>query len=65
MEAEVVDLIAMRDLARERLLPALPVGPVHTGMTFDGSREMSADADLIAGGVQLPAYWGQKSQLPS
>jgi hypothetical protein len=48
---EVTDLIAMRDLAREWLLPALPSGPVITGMTFDGSADLSADADLIAGGV--------------
>ncbi|WP_285601351.1 hypothetical protein [Kineosporia sp. NBRC 101731] len=50
-DAEVADLIAMRDLARERLLPALPPGPVHTGMTFEGSHDLNADADLIAAGV--------------
>ncbi len=48
---EVTDLIAMRDLACEHLLPALPPGPVATGMTFDGSHDLNADADLIAGGV--------------
>lgn len=48
---EVADLIALRDLARERLLPTLPAGPVVTGMTFDGSTDLNADADLIAGGV--------------
>ena len=47
----VTDLIAMRDLARQRLLSALPSGPVITGMTFDGSADLNADADLIAGGV--------------
>ena len=26
-DSEVTDLIAMRDLAREKLLPALPAGP--------------------------------------
>ncbi len=50
-DAEVADLIAMRDLARGQLLPALPVGAVHTGMTFDGSQDLHADADLIAGGM--------------
>jgi hypothetical protein len=48
---EAADLIAMRDLARECLLPALPPGPVTSGMTFDGSRDLNADGDLIAGGV--------------
>ncbi len=48
---EVADLIAMRDLARERLLPRLPAGPVFTGSTFDGSADLAADADLIAGGL--------------
>jgi hypothetical protein len=41
----------MRDLALERLLPGLPPGPVATGMTFDGSADLNADADLIAGGT--------------
>jgi hypothetical protein len=49
---EVIDLIAMRDLAREHLLPALPkVGPVISGMTFDGSKDLNADGDLIVGGL--------------
>lgn len=48
---EVADLIALRDLARERLLPALPAGAVATGVTFDGSRDLNADADLICGGM--------------
>lgn len=50
-DAEVTDLIAMRDLAREKLLPALPAGPVVTGMTFEGSADLHADADLIVGGM--------------
>jgi hypothetical protein len=50
-DAEVTDLIAMRDLAAVELLPALPAGPVATGMTFEGSRHLNADADLIAGGT--------------
>jgi hypothetical protein len=48
---EIADLIAMRDLALDRLLPALPDGPVATGMTFDGREDLNADADLIAGGM--------------
>lgn len=41
----------MRDLAREKLLSALPAGPVVTGMTFDGSADLHADGDLIVGGM--------------
>ncbi|WP_444947430.1 hypothetical protein [Micromonospora ureilytica] len=48
---EVADLIAMRDLAVEQLLPGLPSGPVATGSTFEGSVDLNADADLIVGGV--------------
>lgn len=58
-DAEVADLIAMRDLARERLLPALPAGHVVTGMTFDGSADLNADADLIAGGMLIDVKSGQ------
>jgi hypothetical protein len=58
-EDEVADLIAMRDLAREHLLPALPAGPVFTGSTFDGSADLNADADLIAGGVLVDFKAGQ------
>jgi len=61
-DAEVADLIAMRDLARERLLPALPAGPVDTGMTFDGSADLNADADLIAGGMLIDFKAGQGSK---
>jgi hypothetical protein len=50
---EVADLIAMRDLARIGLLPALPAGPVFSGMTFDGSEDLNADADLITGGMLI------------
>jgi len=56
---EVADLIAMRDLAHEHLFPALPSGPVTTGMTFDGSTDLAADADLIAGGVLVDFKAGQ------
>lgn len=56
---EVADLIAMRDLALEELLPALPPGPVATGSTFDGSTDLNADADLIAGGVLVDFKAGQ------
>jgi hypothetical protein len=48
---EVADLMAMRDLARDHLLPYLPSGPVFTGMTFDGSADLAADADLLTGGM--------------
>ncbi|MFE9206818.1 hypothetical protein [Micromonospora sp. NPDC007230] len=48
---EVADLVAMRDLAVERLLPALPSGSVVSGTTFDGSADLNADADLIVDGV--------------
>jgi hypothetical protein len=58
-DAEVADLIAMRNLARERLVPALPPGPVTSGMTFDGSADLNADADLIAGGVLIDFKAGQ------
>ncbi|GGJ90540.1 hypothetical protein GCM10010123_20480 [Pilimelia anulata] len=58
-EAEVADLIAMRDLAADQLLPRLPEGPVATGMTFDGSRDLNADADLIAGGMLVDFKAGQ------
>ncbi|MGW3895702.1 hypothetical protein ACWD6L_10925 [Micromonospora profundi] len=48
---EVTDLIAMRDLAVKQLLPRLPIGPVTSGPTFEGSADLNADADLIVGGV--------------
>ncbi|WP_238005946.1 hypothetical protein KZZ52_42095 [Dactylosporangium sp. AC04546] len=49
----VADLIAMRDLAQQRLLPQLPAEPVHAGPEFDGSRLVPADADLIVGDTLL------------
>ncbi len=59
-DAEVADLIAMKELALTHLLPALPVGGrVSTGMTFDGSEDLSADADLIADGVLADFKAGQ------
>ncbi|MFI6783758.1 hypothetical protein [Micromonospora sp. NPDC050276] len=58
-DVEVADLVAMRDLAVERLLPALPAGPVTTGMTFDGSADLAADADLVAGGMLVDFKAGQ------
>ncbi|WP_091345742.1 hypothetical protein [Micromonospora rhizosphaerae] len=60
---EVADLFAMRDLALDRLLPALPAGPVATGMTFDGSADLNADADLIAGGM-LVDFKASKGGIP-
>lgn len=62
-DAEVADLIAMRYLALERLLPALPAGPVAAGMTFDGSADLNADADLIAGGMLIDFKAGQGGKL--
>lgn len=58
-DVEVADLVAMRDLAVERLLPGLPAGPVTSGMTFDGSADLKADADLIAGGILVDFKAGQ------
>ncbi len=48
---EVRDLIAMRDLAREGLVPHLPDGVVHSGPGFDGSGYLGADADLVVAGL--------------
>ncbi len=65
-DEEVADLIAMRDLARKRLLPALPTaGPVASGMTFEGSSDLAADADLIVGGilVEFKASQGSKPRV--
>jgi hypothetical protein len=57
--AEVADLIALRDLARLHLLPALPAGPVASGAEFDGSEDLNADADLVAGGMLIDIKAGQ------
>lgn len=58
---EVADLVAMRDLARTDLPPALPAAPAITGMTFDGSADLNADADLIiAEVVNIQANQGGK-----
>lgn len=56
---EVADLIAMRDLAVEQLLPQLPSGPVVTGSTFEGSADLPADADVISGGWLVDVKAGQ------
>ncbi|WP_238011576.1 hypothetical protein KZZ52_33535 [Dactylosporangium sp. AC04546] len=45
--AAVADPIAMRDLARQRLLPQLPTGLVHAGVSFDGSRLLHAGRRLV------------------
>ncbi len=50
---EVADLIAMRDLACESLLPALAGQPGESGPTFAGSEDLNADADLIVNGLLL------------
>lgn len=52
-DIEVADLIALRDSAREVFVPHLPPGPVLTGPTFEGSRFLPADADLIAGDLLI------------
>jgi hypothetical protein len=53
---EVADLIAMRDLARSRLLPRLEAGPVDTGPTFDG--QLAADGDLVVAGLLIDVKAG-------
>ncbi|QNE18307.1 hypothetical protein F1D05_10890 [Kribbella qitaiheensis] len=58
-EDEVLDLIALHDLAKDKLIPQLPAGPVVTGMTFDGSKHLHADGDLIAGGLLVDFKAGQ------
>ncbi|MFG1913014.1 hypothetical protein [Kribbella sp. NPDC048928] len=58
-DAEVADLIAMRDLACKQLLPRLPDGPVTSGMTFEGSADLNADGDVIAGGMLVDFKAGQ------
>lgn len=50
---EVTDLVAMRDLARTRLLPHLPAGLVCSGPSFDGSAYLGADADLVVAGLLI------------
>lgn len=56
---EVTDLIAMRDLARETLLPALAGQPGESGPTFAGSEDLHAYADLIVDGLLLDIKAGQ------
>ncbi|GAA2341144.1 hypothetical protein GCM10010170_024390 [Dactylosporangium salmoneum] len=51
--AVIADLVTMRDVALQHLLPQLPAGLVHAGPTFDGSRLIPADADLINGDLLL------------
>lgn len=50
---EVADLIAMRAESERSLLPFLPTGEVECGPTFEGSRDLNADADLIVGDLLL------------
>jgi hypothetical protein len=51
----VEDLQAMLVVARAALVPAILARgePLHLGPVFDGSRLVSADADIIAGGLLL------------
>jgi hypothetical protein len=57
-DAEVADLVATRD-TRGRLLPALSAGPVATGVAFDGSADLNANADLVAGGMRIDFNAGE------
>ncbi|WP_261569259.1 hypothetical protein [Frankia gtarii] len=50
---EVTDLIAMRHLAQEHLLPAVAGQPAESGPTFEGSTDLNADADLVVSGLLL------------
>ena len=54
-DAAVADLRALMGLAATELLPALRSwgDSVHGGPTFAGSEHVSADADVVAGGVLL------------
>jgi hypothetical protein len=54
-DAAVTELVALRELSNERLIPKL-TGPYHLGPTFDLSQRgpaqrIAAEADLIAGGL--------------
>jgi hypothetical protein len=58
--AEVADLIAMRRLADTCLVPHLVGrGPVDSGMSFDGSADLIADADLVVEGILIDFKGGQ------
>jgi len=47
------------DVSPANLLPHLPSGPAATGMAFDGSRDLAAYADFIAGGPLVDFKAGQ------
>jgi hypothetical protein len=56
-DAAVTELVALRELSNERLIPKL-TGPYHLGPTFDLSepgpaQRIAAEADLIAGGLLI------------
>ncbi|MDF2049865.1 hypothetical protein [Arthrobacter sp. Cr_A7] len=56
-DAAVTELIALKELAEERLIPKL-TGPLSLGPTFDLSKRgpaqrIAAEADLIAGGLLI------------
>lgn len=56
-DAAVAELVALRELSNERLIPQL-TGPYHLGPTFDLSepgpgQRIAAEADLIAGGLLI------------
>lgn len=50
---EVRDLIAMRDAVQRKLASHWNTGTVICGPTFEGSRDLNADADLILGDLLL------------
>lgn len=56
---EVADLIAMRDLAVDQLVPAVAGQPALSAPTFEGSADLGADADLIVDGLLLDIKAGQ------
>lgn len=56
-DAAVAELVALKELAEERLIPKL-TGPLSLGPTFDLSKlgptqRIAAEADLIAGGLLI------------
>jgi hypothetical protein len=60
---EVADLIRMKESAQQALIPRLPKGLVTSGPTFDGSKDLSADADMIVGDtlVEMKATQGAQA----
>lgn len=66
-DAEVADLLALTEAARQNLLPAVAArsGPPQLGPTFAGSLDVGgADADFIVGGllVEVKVQLGDKTR---